>query len=399
MLLILIEYLRAHFGLHIPAAFSYTSTRAICATATALACTLLFGGRFIKKLYELKIGQPIRELKGFLLSELHRNKKDTPTMGGSLILFALMVSLLIWMDLSSPFTWILAGTIIAYGCIGGWDDYLKLRHNNHHGLSAKKKLLFQLLWASLVILYLEVPGISSFFESFLGLKVPIVKEYAKGVGRVLPLQEYISRLYVPFFKEPLLIFSGIGLLFLALFFAIVIVGSSNAVNLTDGLDGLASGLIIFVCAVFGILAFASNHVEIAEYLNILYVSGSGEIAIFMAACGGAALGFLWYNSFPAEVFMGDIGSLSLGGVLGVSAILLRREFLLAIVGALFVAEALSVLLQVIGFRYFGKKRLFLCAPLHHHFEYLGWPEAKVVIRFWIIGFLLSLIGLASIKFQ
>ena len=215
----------------------------------------------------------------------------------------------------------------------------------------------------------------------------------------MSLKEYASRLYLPFFKEPILIVGGGSLIFMALFFFFVITGSSNATNLTDGLDGLAAGSLIMVAGALGIIAFVSNHLEIASYLNILYVEGSGEIAIYLCAMIGACLGFLWYNGHPAQVFMGDTGSLTLGGIIGVSAVLLKREFLLGLVGGVFVAEALSVILQVASYRLRNKKRIFLCAPLHHHFEYKGWPETKVVIRFWIVGLLLAIIGIASIKFQ
>lgn len=401
MIYFLLEYLKNSLGYHIPAVFGYTSTRAILASVTALLITLVFGNRFIKKLYELKIGQPIRDDSGFLLGELHKGKKNTPTMGGMLILFSVIISLLLWMDLTHPYTWILLLTALFLGFIGGYDDYLKLCYKNAQGLSARKKLFFQLLLALIVILYIQSPVVSQRVEMLFGLKPPIVKEFVAGVkdAKVLTLQEYTSRLYVPFFKQPVVIFSGIGLALLWFFFAFVIVGASNAVNLTDGLDGLASGLTIFVAGTLGIIAFLSNHVEIADYLNILYIEGSGEIGILLAALAGACLGFLWYNGHPAQVFMGDTGSLAIGGLLGVSAILLKREFFFALVGAIFVAEALSVIIQVISYKFFNKRRVFRCAPLHHHFEYLGWSESKVVIRFWIIGFLLSLIGLASIKFQ
>jgi phospho-N-acetylmuramoyl-pentapeptide-transferase len=219
------------------------------------------------------------------------------------------------------------------------------------------------------------------------------------LGQTLTLKDYSSRIYVPFFKDPIYIFSGLGLLFMWGFYAFVIVGASNAVNLTDGLDGLATGLCMFVAGALGTFAFLANNQDLAHYLNILYVEGSGEIAIYMAAMCGACLGFLWFNCHPAQLFMGDIGSLTLGGVLGVTAVLLKREFFLGLVGAIFVVEALSVILQVMSYRLRDKKRIFLCAPLHHHFEYKGWPESKVVIRFWIIGLLLALVGLASIKFQ
>lgn len=216
---------------------------------------------------------------------------------------------------------------------------------------------------------------------------------------LLTLQDYSSRLYIPFFKEPVVIFSGIGVVFLWLFLTFVIVGSSNAVNLTDGLDGLAGGLVLMVSATLGIFAFVTNHQEIASYLNIIYVEGSGEIATYLAAMCGACLGFLWFNCSPAQLFMGDIGSLTLGGVIGVAAVLLKREFLLGLVGFIFVLEALSVILQVASYRLRNKKRIFLCAPLHHHFEYKGWPETKVVVRFWIVGLMLALFGLLSLKAQ
>jgi phospho-N-acetylmuramoyl-pentapeptide-transferase len=205
--------------------------------------------------------------------------------------------------------------------------------------------------------------------------------------------------YLPFYKYPLLTVSGLALGGLGLLFAIVITGSSNAVNLTDGLDGLAAGCVIMVAATLGAFAFVSNHTGVAEYLQILYIDGSGEVAVYMSAVAGACLGFLWYNGHPAQVFMGDTGSLALGGVIGIAAVLIRRELLLALIGGVFVMEALSVMIQVASFRFRQKKRVFLCAPIHHHFEYKGWHEVKVVLRFWIISLLLALAGVASLKFQ
>jgi phospho-N-acetylmuramoyl-pentapeptide-transferase len=291
-------------------------------------------------------------------------------------------------------------TTVVLGAVGGYDDYLKLRYKNNKGLSGKKKLLVQFLWAFVVIVYLQVPALSTAMQSGEWFQPPVVKEASSSDVKmtILSLKEYSSRIYMPFFKEPILIFSGVGIVLLAAFLAFVMVGSSNAVNLTDGLDGLATGLCIFVAATLGLFAFLSNHADIASYLNILYVEGSGEIAIFLAAMCGACLGFLWFNCHPAQVFMGDVGSLALGGIIGVSAVLLKREFLLGLVGGIFVLEALSVIIQVGSYRW-RKKRVFLCAPLHHHFEYKGWVESKVVIRFWIIGLLLSLLGLVSIKLQ
>jgi phospho-N-acetylmuramoyl-pentapeptide-transferase len=214
--------------------------------------------------------------------------------------------------------------------------------------------------------------------------------------KTLTTQEYARLLYIPFFKDPVLVFPTILSFFFILF---VITGSSNAVNLTDGLDGLAAGCLVMCSMVLALFAFLSNHIELARYLNILYIVGSGEIAVYLFTLAGAALGFLWYNGYPAQVFMGDTGSLALGGILGVSAVLLRREVILAIAGAIFVAEALSVILQVLSYRYRNKKRIFLCAPLHHHFEYKGWPETKVVVRFWIISLLFAIISVASLKLQ
>ena len=399
MAIFITRLLQSLFGIHIPAVFGYTSTRILLACATSIFVTLIFGSRFIKWLYEFKIGQQIRDDAGFLLGQLHKNKKNTPTMGGGLILFSVMVAELLWMDLSHPFTWILFFTILVLGGLGGYDDYLKLRYKNAQGLSAKKKLVVQLMWAILVVAYMQLPCCSSFIEHTIGLKAPLIKLIENKESHILSLEQFSSMLFVPFFKDPVYIFTGFGLIALWLFLIFVIVGASNAVNLTDGLDGLASGLSLFVAATLGVFAFLMNHLEVSEYLHLPYIEGAGEVAIFLAALGGACLGFLWYNGHPAQVFMGDIGSLSIGGLLGVSSVLLGREFLLGLAGAIFVMEALSVIIQVISYRFCNKRRIFLCAPLHHHFEYLGWSESKVVIRFWIIGFILSIMALCSIKFQ
>lgn len=377
--------------LKLPFVFSYTSTRMILAAMTALLLSIFLGPWFIRKLYNLKIGQPIRTEECPLLGELHFKKKDTPTMGGILVIFSLLISFILWGDLTSPFSILLLITTLILALVGGWDDYLKLKHKkNSKGLSGRKKLFFQALTASIVAAYFLVPEISAYFGK--GLLI-------KDGDQVLSLTEYAGRLYLPFLKEPWLIFSSLGLLIPFGWMLFVIVGSSNAVNLTDGLDGLAAGLLILSAATLAIFAYLSSYNSLADYLNILYVEDASEIGVFLAAMSGALLGFLWYNGFPAQVFMGDIGSLALGGIIGVSAVMLKREVLLSIVGGIFVIEALSVIGQVISYRYFDKKRIFLCAPLHHHFEYKGWPETKVVIRFWIIGLLLALIGLSSLKFQ
>ncbi len=400
MLILLFEWLQS-LGVKVPTAFTYFSTRMILAAATALLLTIFLGPRFIKKLYELKIGQTIRSVEEVpLLAELHGKKKDTPTMGGILILFSMSVSLLLWMDLRNAFTWILALSTLVLGALGGVDDYLKLRHKNSKGLKGKKKMAIQVGFSALVALYLLVPAASQITSGKKWLRPPIAKEQivqGKKVQTVtLTTKEYAKKLYFPFIKDSIF---NLPTWLAFLFFNFVITGSSNAVNLTDGLDGLAAGCLVMVSMVLALFAFLSNHIDLARYLNILYIEGSGEIGVYLFAMAGAALGFLWYNGYPAQVFMGDTGSLALGGILGISAVCLRREVILAIAGAVFVMEAASVILQVLSYRYRNKKRIFLCAPLHHHFEYKGWPETKVVIRFWIMSLLFAIIAVASLKLQ
>jgi len=365
------------------------------AAITSLLFTLFFGKHFIKKLYEWKVGDKVRTEHCPLLGELHRNKNDTPTMGGVLILFSLLVSLLLWMDLQSSFTLLLFLTTIVIGTLGGVDDYLKLRFKNKRGIRGKKKLVIQGGFSLLIAVYLLWDPMTEWFHVGNWFDMPA----AKSEGMELSVREYAARIYVPFFKEHAWQFTGFGLLLMALFMMVVITGASNAVNLTDGLDGLATGTVMLAAGAFSLIAFVSNNHDLSSYLHILYIEGSSEIAIYLAAVCGACLGFLWYNSHPAQVFMGDTGSLTLGAILGVSAVLLKRELLLAIVGGVFVIEALSVILQVSSYKWRSKRRVFLCAPLHHHFEYKGWPETKVVIRFWIVGLLLAIVGVASLKFQ
>lgn len=348
------------------------SHRLCFAALTAFLLTLFMGPKFIKKLYELKMGQSIRKEECEPLYELHKKKKETPTMGGILILFSLLMASLVWMDLKSPFIWILLGTTFILGAVGGYDDYLKIKYKNARGLSGKKKLLVQLLLAASVALYMIWPS--------------------------SPMHHVAGSYFLPFVAHPLLILSGGALAVAFLFTLFVIVGSSNAVNLTDGLDGLAAGCMILASLVFALVAFLSGSRELASNFHLLYIEGASEMAVFLAALVGASLGFVWFNGYPAQLFMGDIGSLTMGGILGVSAVLLRKEGLLALVGAIFVAEALSVILQVGSYKLCNKKRIFLCAPLHHHFEYKGIPETKVVIRFWIVAFLLAALGTASVVF-
>lgn len=403
MLLLLIQFL-THVGVKVPAAFNYSSTRMLLAALTSLLITLFLGPRVIKKLYELKVGQTIGGIEDCpMLAQLHEKKRNTPSMGGILILFSMIVSLLLWMDWKSPFTLILCVTTIGLGGMGAYDDYLKMKYKSSKGLTPRRKLLFQVALSGLVAAYTLSPMLAEKLHKREWFEPPVAKvEIQKGrpvVAKALSLQEYSTRYYLPFVKDPIFILGG-GLILLAFFCTIfVITGSSNAVNLTDGLDGLATGCIILVSLVLGLFAFLSNHVEISRYLNIPYIEGSAEIGIYLFSMIGACLGFLWYNGYPAQVFMGDTGSLAMGGILGVSAVLLRREALLALVGGIFVAEALSVILQVLSYKFRDKKRVFLCAPLHHHFEYKGWPETKVVLRFWIIGLILAVIGVISLKLQ
>ncbi len=369
MILYFLALLSKTWGWKVPTVFNYSSTRMILAAMTTLLLTIFLGPWVIKKLYELKTGQSIRVEDCPMLAELHRKKKETPTMGGILILFSMLVALVLWMDLHSAYTWILFATTVVLGSVGGYDDYLKLKHKNSKGLAGKKKLMVQLALAGAIGLYLI------FFY-------PTAATY-----------------YVPFLKGPLFVLSGVWLFLGVIFTMFVVTGSSNAVNLTDGLDGLASGALVLVAGVLAAFAFLSNNVELSRYLNLLHIEGSGEIAVYLCALMGACLGFLWYNGYPAQVFMGDTGSLALGGVIGVAAVLLRREVLLGLVGGIFVAEALSVIIQVGSFKLRQGRRVFMCAPLHHHFEYKGWPEMKVVLRFWIVGLILAMMGIMSLKFQ
>jgi len=403
MLLFLLKCL-SDAGVKFPAAFDYSSTRMLLSALTALLFTVFLGPRCIKKLYEMKTGQSIRVEDCPMLAQLHEKKKNTPTMGGVLILGSMIISLLLWMDLKSSFTLILLAVTIGLGLIGGIDDYLKLKFKNSKGLKARKKIFFQILIAALVSLYMLSSSVSSLLHWGDWFVPPEAKqkiEYVKPVvvAESLTTSQYMSQYYLPFIKQPVFVLSGM-LSVIAFFISVfVITGASNGVNLTDGLDGLASGCVVMTAGVLALVAFLSNHLEMARYLNILYIEGSGEIAIYLCAMMGACLGFLWYNGYPAQVFMGDTGSLALGGVLGVSAILMRREFLLAIAGGIFVAETLSVILQVGSYKLRDRKRIFLCTPLHHHFEYLGWPETKVVVRFWIVGLVLAVISVISLKLQ
>lgn len=408
MIAFLIHYLNLHLSLNLTV-FSFYSARMLLAAFSALLFVVLLGPPLIRTLEKVKGGSSIRTDGMPMLCQLHQKKKNTPTMGGLLILSAMLFSMLLWMDLSHIFTLILFVTTLVLGLLGARDDYLKWKYKNSNGISAKKKLFCQVTLASLLAVYLLSPSVYESLATSNWFQAPLIKEAANTPTLVssegttayfqIPLQEYASRFYIPFFKKPVLELQGTFLVIAGLLIVFVIVGSSNAVNLTDGLDGLATGCLILVGSFLALFAFITNHIELSRHLNILYVEGSGEIAIYLSALVGACIGFLWYNGSPAQIFMGDTGSLALGGVIGVCAVLLKREALFALVGGVFVAETLSVILQVASYKLRNKKRIFACAPLHHHFECKGWPETKVVIRFWIVGLLLAIVGLASLKFQ
>ena len=340
--------------------FSYLTLRAILAALTALLMSFLIGPLMIRKLAEHQVGQRVRS-DG---PQTHLTKAGTPTMGGALILVAITVATLLWADLSNRFVWITLAVTIAFGLIGFWDDYLKLVVGDSRGLIARYKYFWQ-----------SVAG--------LGAAVALY---------VTARSEVETTLIVPFFKDFVL---PLGPFFIVVAY-FVIVGSSNAVNLTDGLDGLAIMPAVLVAGALGVFAYASGNVVFANYLAIPYVAGSGEVLVFCTSIFGAGLGFLWFNTYPAQVFMGDIGALALGAALGVVAVVVRQEIVLAIMGGIFVLETVSVMVQVTSFKLRGK-RVFRMAPIHHHFELKGWAEPKVIVRFWIISFVLVLIGLATLK--
>ncbi len=340
--------------------------------------TLWIAPRSISWLYQLKTGRSIRVEDCPVLAEMHKKKKETPSMGGLFFLFAALISSIFWVDLKVKTALVLVLTLIVFLGIGFLDDYLKMVKKNSKGLSGRIKFALQLICSL---------GLSYFLLDLPPLELP------DGTW-VAPFQVY----FLPFLKNPVLMLkASTGVLFLA-FSVFVMTGSSNAVNLTDGLDGLASGLFVFAAKVFALVAFLSQNRSLSHYLNLPYIADAGEIGIILLAVSGSVLAFLWYNSFPAQVFMGDTGSIPLGAILAMSSVILRKEFLLAIVGFIFVMEALSVMIQVLMFK-LRKKRVFLCAPIHHHFECKGWPETKVVIRFWIMGLILAVIGLTTLKLQ
>ena len=342
--------------------FDYLTVRAILGVLTALLVSLLFGPVLIRRLTSRQIGQVVRD-DG---PQSHLVKAGTPTMGGLLILAAVIIATLLWSDLSNRFVWIAVFVTLSFGVVGFVDDYRKIRYGNSKGLSARAKYF----WLSLA--------------GFM----------ATGVLYATATSPTETTLFFPFFKDLASPLGG----FFVFWGYLVIVGTSNAVNLTDGLDGLAIMPCVLVASALGVFAYATGNAVYSEYLGIPYVPGVGELAIFCTAIGGAGLGFLWFNTYPAQVFMGDIGALALGGALGVVALMVRQELVLVVMGGVFVAETVSVILQVASFKLTGR-RIFRMAPLHHHFELKGWAEPKIIVRFWIITLVLVLIGLSTLKIR
>ena len=349
--------------------FLYVTFRAIAAAVTAFLFTLIFGNFIIRILIALKLGQPIRgAAEVHRLAELHGGKQGTPTMGGVLVIGSVFVSSLLWARLDNRFVWLVLFCMVYLGALGFADDYLKVTKKKSDGISGRIKLVFQIALALIV--------------TAVFLSSPLLEVQARS-------------LYVPFVKAPVITNMG---WFTFIFFLLVIVGSSNAVNLTDGLDGLAIGCTITVAFAYALLTYAAGNFRIAEYLQVPFYPFAGELTVVCSALIGAGLGFLWFNCFPAKVFMGDTGSLSIGGMIGVVAICCKQELLLVVVGGVFVIEAVSVILQVMSFKLTGK-RIFVMSPLHHHFELTGWKENTVIVRFWILSIIFALLGLATLKLR
>jgi len=366
--------------------FQYITLRAVLATLTALAISLLAGPLVIRKLTTYKIGQAVRN-DG---PQSHLTKAGTPTMGGALVLLSILITTLLWGDLSNRFVWVVLVVTFGFGAIGWVDDYRKVVKNNPKGLSPKAKFFWQSLIGLVAAVYLafavSAPSTAKVLDLFMAW-------VGSGFSMDLPPK---ADLIVPFFKNiayPLGVFGFITLSYL------VIVGTSNAVNLTDGLDGLAIMPAVMVAGGLGVFAMVTGRVDYSRYLLFPYIPGAAELTVFCGALVGAGLGFLWFNAYPADVFMGDVGALSLGAALGTVAVIVRQEIVLFIMGGVFVAETLSVMLQVLYFKWSGGKRIFRMAPLHHHYELSGWKESQVVVRFWIITMMLVLFGLSTLKLR
>ncbi|HSX52700.1 MAG TPA: phospho-N-acetylmuramoyl-pentapeptide-transferase [Cellvibrio sp.] len=350
------EYLRSF------AVFQYLTVRAILGVLTALGISLLLGPWFIRRLTELRIGQSVRN-DG---PQSHLSKSGTPTMGGALILSAIFITTLLWADLSNRYVWVVLIVTAIFGAVGWVDDYRKVAKRDSRGLPARWKYFWQ-----------SIAGFGAAFFLYYTAQSPAE-----------------TQLFIPFFKNVAL---DLGIFYIV-FTYFVIVGTSNAVNLTDGLDGLAIMPSVMVAGALALIAYLVGHSQFSQYLNIAYIPGAGELAVFCCALVGAGLGFLWFNTYPAQVFMGDVGALALGAALGLIAVVVRHEIVLFIMGGIFVLETVSVILQVASFKLTGR-RIFRMAPIHHHFELKGWPEPRVIVRFWIITLVLVLIGLATLKLR
>jgi phospho-N-acetylmuramoyl-pentapeptide-transferase len=358
--------------------FSYATFRVAFASLTALFLCVVLGPWFIARLREFQIGQHIRE-EGPLS---HRKKAGTPTMGGVLIVVSIVVPTLLWTNLANPYVWIALFGLLAYAAIGFYDDYTKVRRMRNLGLTARKKMGLQVLVALAIgfwLLALHTRGLYS-----TNMNVPFLKSFRPD----MLIDSFLANPWT----YPL------AFIFFYFFMAFVLVGASNAVNLTDGLDGLAIGLMVIASGAMTVLTYVSGHRTFSEYLDIARTPGASELAVFCGAMTGASIGFLWYNAHPAEIFMGDVGSLALGGAMGVVAILIKQEILLIFIGGVFVLEALSVIAQVISYRVWGK-RVLKMAPLHHHFEAIGWQESKIIARFWIVGLVMALFALTTLKLR
>ncbi len=371
--------------------FQYLTFRAVMSAMTALLLGLAFGPWVIRRLTELKIGQPVRAYG----VESHLVKTGTPTMGGVLILLSIAISTVLWFDWSNRFVWIVMLVTFGFGAIGWVDDWRKVVHKNPEGMASREKYLWQSLIGLVAAIYL---AFSVSETSNLRVIELFFRWIGSGFSNNLPPK---ADLIVPFFKTVSYPLGVFGFIFLTYF---VIVGASNAVNLTDGLDGLAIMPVVLVGSALGLFAYVTGNAVFSKYLLLPYIPGAGELLIFCAAMAGAGLAFLWFNAYPAQVFMGDVGALALGGALGTIAVIVRQEIVLGIMGGIFVVEALSVMAQVSYFKYTKRKygqgrRILLMAPLHHHFEKKGWEETQVVVRFWIITMLLCLVGLSSLKLR
>ena len=350
--------------------FQYTTFRAIGAAITALLICIVTGPWVIRQLTASRLGQPIRGADDLgELAQKHGEKEGTPTMGGILILWAVVDATLLWARMDNPLVLLCLATVLCLGSVGFLDDYSKVRAHNSKGVSARMKLISQLLFGLAIGLYLMTE----------------------------PTVSHVARQFcVPFRKTPLVMDLGI---LAVIWTAIVITSSSNAVNLTDGMDGLAIGCVLIVALTFALMTFIAGNVKLASYLQVPFVPGSAELTVVCAGLIGASLGFLWFNCHPAQVFMGDTGSLAIGGLIGAIALMIKQEFLLVIVGGIFVMEAASVVLQVASFKLRGGKRIFLRTPIHHHFEHLGWTETKITTRFWVLSVIFALMGLATLKLR